>query len=996
MSLHYNAFISYRHHPDDIRVASQIHRSLERFHVPRALRKKTGKIDRLFRDKEELPITSNLNDDIGEALRNSDYLIVICSVHTKESIWVQREIELFLSTHPRERVLTVLASGEPYDVIPEILLYEEITDPVTGEKTRRDYEPLSCDWRGNLRKAKRDELPRLAAPLLGCAYDELRQRQKQYRARRAMIISSVTAAASLCLAAYFLYTSITIRNANIRIAENLEQALHNQSMHLATAAHEKLAQGDRMTALSLAVAALPQEDAPRPYVAEAEYVLSDGLGVYRMNSQSAAVGTVGPGGSVIVRQFLPAGGDTVYLRDSRQIITAWNTDTLSQSGSIDLRGQSFRTMLTSGENLLVQAGKFGTSLSCYRPDGTQSWTLEDCYDIAITDDGTLLVLAKRELLTLEVRFLDPATGLPLRDALPVGTAVTQPLCFATRRFENTDALAIHFGSAMSRDLRIVDTATGTAVLAAGAEGVPEAVCLTGDKLLVMHGALEDSFMGIFEDSRITTPVTNPVSCYDLQGTLLWQTQIVASGSTSISIAPIPESDRVLIQSGAVILVTELADGSTAARCDAGSGILSILPGTTQADAVLEDGYTCTYRYATNDCFEQQTLRAGLTQALQTESGCLGLHPEEGFVTVVRTLNSQALWEYQFEQYLTPRQWVRSDTLLAVADYGNVYLVDISARGLKAQAALATGDLLGFSSDGSTLYIGSADAVQTMDTSTGELTPYPLPDAEIDGQFFFKNDRLLYTVGAELVCINTADGSAVRIALEEAFSGHIAAAAGQWVWLWQDTGALLEADLSALTCRTAVTGLEFCPGLALREDGDLLAAAAGQQLYLLTPGQKGALCRTLEEPIGSAVFRGEELLTLNDSGTVCRLDAQLRVLSRTQLTMGDTFGKDLRDDPNGVQWCFTEDGRLIVIAFGFVNVIDCRQWTVCADLNSCMGYFPGSDGFLCRSGSRFVFFPRHSTKSLLALAAQELGSFDLSAQEKAAYGIEIQAKTEDVT
>lgn len=37
MAIHYNAFISYRHHPDDIRVASEIHRALERFHVPRSI-----------------------------------------------------------------------------------------------------------------------------------------------------------------------------------------------------------------------------------------------------------------------------------------------------------------------------------------------------------------------------------------------------------------------------------------------------------------------------------------------------------------------------------------------------------------------------------------------------------------------------------------------------------------------------------------------------------------------------------------------------------------------------------------------------------------------------------------------------------------------------------------------------------------------------------------------------------------------------------------------
>ncbi len=57
MSQHYDAFISYRHSPVDSRVAAQIQRGLERFHVPRAIRKRTGRrrIGPVFRDKEELP-----------------------------------------------------------------------------------------------------------------------------------------------------------------------------------------------------------------------------------------------------------------------------------------------------------------------------------------------------------------------------------------------------------------------------------------------------------------------------------------------------------------------------------------------------------------------------------------------------------------------------------------------------------------------------------------------------------------------------------------------------------------------------------------------------------------------------------------------------------------------------------------------------------------------------------------------------------------------------
>ena len=98
---HYSAFISYKHAEKDNRVAEEVQRRIERFHIPRAVRKKTGKekLDPVFRDKAELPITADLNEEIQYALENSDYLIVICSHSTKLSNWVPREIETFLKNH---------------------------------------------------------------------------------------------------------------------------------------------------------------------------------------------------------------------------------------------------------------------------------------------------------------------------------------------------------------------------------------------------------------------------------------------------------------------------------------------------------------------------------------------------------------------------------------------------------------------------------------------------------------------------------------------------------------------------------------------------------------------------------------------------------------------------------------------------------------------------------------------------------------------------------
>ena len=73
-------------------MAGHIQKQLERYRIPKAIQKATGikKIDRIFRDKEELPLSSNLGDDIESALHNSDFLIVICSPRLMESVWCQR------------------------------------------------------------------------------------------------------------------------------------------------------------------------------------------------------------------------------------------------------------------------------------------------------------------------------------------------------------------------------------------------------------------------------------------------------------------------------------------------------------------------------------------------------------------------------------------------------------------------------------------------------------------------------------------------------------------------------------------------------------------------------------------------------------------------------------------------------------------------------------------------------------------------------------------
>ena len=83
-SFKYWAFISYSHHDKD--AVEWLHSALETYRVPRRLvgrPSRDGAVpDRLypvFRDRDELPGSSNLGDNIVNALQQSRSLIVVCS-----------------------------------------------------------------------------------------------------------------------------------------------------------------------------------------------------------------------------------------------------------------------------------------------------------------------------------------------------------------------------------------------------------------------------------------------------------------------------------------------------------------------------------------------------------------------------------------------------------------------------------------------------------------------------------------------------------------------------------------------------------------------------------------------------------------------------------------------------------------------------------------------------------------------------------------------------
>ena len=402
---HYNAFISYKHAKEDIKVAEAVQHGLEHFHIPEKIKKKTGKkrIERIFRDKEELPITSDLSENIAYALEHSDYLIVICSTNTKESMWVPREIEFFLRNHSPRQILTVLVNGEPQDVIPEILLHENrIVTNENGEQQtiRIPLEPLSCDYRMSIKKANKTELTRLASAVIGCSYDELMNRQRQYKMRRLTLTFSCFLALALAFSGYMLYS----RN---QIKKNYLESLRNQSRYLASESEQFFKNEQRMTAIQLALAALPSDkNDERPVTAEAIRALTDATLAYTSlsgNNIYAEWSYQMP--NPILEFMISPDGTYLAARDSSDNVKVWKTASHNETFSIDNISEIIGMTFISDDKLLIWSDKKATLYNSESGNESWSYSLSEGYfaydDIMLKSDGEILLnVSNTKLITL--------------------------------------------------------------------------------------------------------------------------------------------------------------------------------------------------------------------------------------------------------------------------------------------------------------------------------------------------------------------------------------------------------------------------------------------------------------------------------------------------------------------------------------------------------------------------------------------------------------------
>ncbi|MGB0907082.1 MAG: TIR domain-containing protein [Maricaulaceae bacterium] len=207
----YVGFISYAH-ADNI-IAKRLQNHLETFKLPKNLKTLATRqsLSPLFRDATELSAHHNLNEKIHEAIKNSQYLIVLCSPAAKASFWVNEEIRLFQKHHGDAAILCVLAEGTPDTAFPPALI-------------EKGQEPLAATLEGG-RDGFRLGTTQLAAAMFGLGLDQLIRRDAQRRRRQTQVIVSLALFFSSFMG-LTAYGAIKARNAavtNRTEAESLVQ-----------------------------------------------------------------------------------------------------------------------------------------------------------------------------------------------------------------------------------------------------------------------------------------------------------------------------------------------------------------------------------------------------------------------------------------------------------------------------------------------------------------------------------------------------------------------------------------------------------------------------------------------------------------------------------------------------------------------------------------------------------------------------------------------------
>ena len=393
----FSAFISYRHGDIDSRAAQELQKQLEHFRAPKGISAERKPFKRCYLDDGELSVGYDYAKQLREALKNSEWLIVVCSPGTKDSRWVNEEIDIFLEYHDRSRVLALLTGGEPEQSFPPRLLEETPAgDLLIAADCRGD------DGGGGGKNIRGDAFLRLAAPMLSTTFDGLKQRNRIYRLRRAAAAGAAVAVLAVSFGVYSADKAATIASQAARIEAEYKNALINESRFLTEQAKNYLAEEDTIGAIEMALRALPSETQDRPVLADAKYVLGSALDIYvTPGNEEPYRATKSFASDKVYKMFCDTEGEYIFtLEDEykRVCVRDGNFDLIDAVRfDEEISSQFFSPeLLIPGKSSLLISTYSGVFCWNYETGELSTLTDEHASGIMLSADGSLAAMITSE------------------------------------------------------------------------------------------------------------------------------------------------------------------------------------------------------------------------------------------------------------------------------------------------------------------------------------------------------------------------------------------------------------------------------------------------------------------------------------------------------------------------------------------------------------------------------------------------------------------------
>ncbi len=239
----YFAFISYSHKDKD--AAKKLQNFIQGYKIPAKLEDRPDlpkRIGRVFRDEDELA-GDELTPQIEEALRQSRYLIVVCSPNSANSKYVNEEIEYFKSLGGETKILPYIIAGKATtDEDPDCCYAPAL------KENQEKYQIVGGDAQENGAEAAS---VKLIAGMLRLEFNTLYDRFRKAEKRKRKIV--ITVSATFVLLATLV--SLIIFNQNKDLKES-------KSVILAENAMNRIEKGDYFGARRTALEAITLSYSP--------------------------------------------------------------------------------------------------------------------------------------------------------------------------------------------------------------------------------------------------------------------------------------------------------------------------------------------------------------------------------------------------------------------------------------------------------------------------------------------------------------------------------------------------------------------------------------------------------------------------------------------------------------------------------------------------------------------------------------------------------------